>query len=127
MQIGANRGAIVLAAIRLAREIHHSTESYSMNPSPEQTPLRIGSLLFPRRDQLDFTGPFEVFSRLPGASLHLRVETNDETVWGPASPPRTPNRLPLGAWRAALADDPERFLTIAAPPPRPTNHVRINP
>lgn len=42
-----------------------------MNPSPEQAPLRIGSLLFPQLDQIDFTGPFEVFSRLPGATLHL--------------------------------------------------------
>jgi cyclohexyl-isocyanide hydratase len=29
------------------------------------TPLRIGALIFERMDQIDFTGPFEVLSRLP--------------------------------------------------------------
>src|SRR5208282_5137685 len=34
-------------------------------------PLVIGSLIFPRLDQLDFTGPFEVFARIPNSSLHV--------------------------------------------------------
>lgn len=33
--------------------------------------LEIGLLLFPKLTQLDLTGPFEVFSRLPGARTHL--------------------------------------------------------
>ena len=32
-------------------------------------PLRFGLLLFPRLTQLDMTGPFEVFSRVPGGSV----------------------------------------------------------
>jgi cyclohexyl-isocyanide hydratase len=34
-------------------------------------PLHIGLLLFPKVTQLDFTGPLQVFSRLPGAKIHL--------------------------------------------------------
>src|ERR1700675_3288765 len=34
-------------------------------------PLQIGLVLFPRVTQLDFTGPLQVFSRVPGAKVHL--------------------------------------------------------
>ena len=34
-------------------------------------PLQIGILLFPKVTQLDFTGPLQVFSSVPGANLHL--------------------------------------------------------
>ena len=34
-------------------------------------PLHIGMLLFPKVTQLDFTGPLQVLSRLPGATIHL--------------------------------------------------------
>jgi cyclohexyl-isocyanide hydratase len=34
-------------------------------------PLQIGLVLFPRVTQLDFTGPVQVFSSLPGAVVHL--------------------------------------------------------
>lgn len=34
-------------------------------------PLQIGLLLFPRLTQLDFTGPLQVFSSVPGATVHL--------------------------------------------------------
>lgn len=40
-------------------------------------PVRIGFVLFPNVTQLDFTGPLQVLSRLPGAEIHLiwkRVE-----------------------------------------------------
>jgi cyclohexyl-isocyanide hydratase len=33
--------------------------------------LDIGAIIYPRMDQLDFTGPFEVLSRLPGATFHV--------------------------------------------------------
>ena len=33
--------------------------------------LQFGALIFPRVDQIDFTGPFEIFSRLPGAAYHI--------------------------------------------------------
>jgi cyclohexyl-isocyanide hydratase len=35
------------------------------------TPLQIGLVLFPRVTQLDFTGPLQVFSSVPGAVVHL--------------------------------------------------------
>src|SRR3954467_10706677 len=34
-------------------------------------PLQIGLLVFPRVTQLDFTGPLQVFARVPGAKIHL--------------------------------------------------------
>jgi cyclohexyl-isocyanide hydratase len=34
-------------------------------------PLQIGIVLFPRVTQLDFTGPLQVFSSVPGATVHL--------------------------------------------------------
>jgi len=33
--------------------------------------LNIGAMIFPGIDQLDFTGPFEVFSRLPDSTFHI--------------------------------------------------------
>ena len=33
--------------------------------------LTIGCLVFPRQDQIDFTGPFEVLSRLPDSTVHV--------------------------------------------------------
>ena len=38
-------------------------------PSPTLTPLQIGLVLFPSVTQLDFTGPLQVFSSLPGAKF----------------------------------------------------------
>jgi cyclohexyl-isocyanide hydratase len=35
------------------------------------TALQIGIVLFPRVTQLDFTGPLQVFSSVPGAEVHL--------------------------------------------------------
>ena len=35
------------------------------------TQLQIGLLAFPRMTQLDMTGPFEVFARIPNAAVHL--------------------------------------------------------
>jgi len=34
-------------------------------------PLQIGLLVFPKVTQLDFTGPLQVFSSVPGAKVHL--------------------------------------------------------
>lgn len=42
-------------------------------------PLNIGLVLFPRLTQLDMTGPFEVFARLPNARVHL-IWKNREPV-----------------------------------------------
>ena len=37
----------------------------------DSTNLQIGSLIFPEIDQSDLTGPFEVLSRIPGATYHV--------------------------------------------------------
>ncbi|MGE0565955.1 MAG: DJ-1/PfpI family protein, partial [Pseudolabrys sp.] len=41
--------------------------------------IQIGLLVFPRMTQLDMTGPFEVFARIPNATVHL-VWKNKEPV-----------------------------------------------
>lgn len=38
---------------------------------PQDTHLQIGSLLFEGLDQIDLTGPFEVFSRIPNATYRV--------------------------------------------------------
>ena len=58
------------------------------NPSP----LQIGMLLFPGVTQLDLTGPFELFSRIPGARL--------ATVWKQPGPVRADSGLELVASEA---------------------------
>ena len=37
----------------------------------------IGMLLFPRMTQLDLTGPYEVFARLPNTQVHLVASNLD--------------------------------------------------
>jgi cyclohexyl-isocyanide hydratase len=37
-------------------------------------PIHIGLLLFPNLTQLDATGPYEVFARIPGARMHLAAK-----------------------------------------------------
>jgi cyclohexyl-isocyanide hydratase len=39
--------------------------------------LHVGILIYPRMDQIDFTGPFEVFSRLPDATVHVIAKTKE--------------------------------------------------
>jgi len=40
-------------------------------PIRERKHLNIGCLIYPRMDQIDFTGPFEVLSRIPNSTLHV--------------------------------------------------------
>jgi cyclohexyl-isocyanide hydratase len=61
----------------------------------------IGFLLFPRLTQLDLTGPFEVLSRLPGATVRL--------LWKQAGPVRADTGLNILA-DTALADCPQLDL-----------------
>jgi cyclohexyl-isocyanide hydratase len=49
--------------------------------------LSIGFLIFPRLTQLDFTGPFEVLSRLPGAEVRMS--------WKEAGPVRSDTGLTI--------------------------------
>jgi cyclohexyl-isocyanide hydratase len=68
-----------------------------MNVIVHDTRLHIGSLLFEGIDQIDLTGPFEVLSRIPNASLRLYAKTT------------APVRDLKGLWLtpdASLADAP---------------------
>jgi len=38
---------------------------------PHSAPLVVGSLVFPKIEQLDFTGPFSVLARLPNSVFHV--------------------------------------------------------
>ena len=40
-------------------------------------PIQIGILLYPNVTQLDATGPAQVLSRVPGATLHMIWKTRD--------------------------------------------------
>ena len=44
------------------------------------TKLSIGVLVFPKVQQLDLTGPYEVFASIPGAEVHLIWKTLDPIV-----------------------------------------------
>ena len=61
----------------------------------------IGLLLFPRMTQLDLTGPFEVFARMPGAAVHL--------LWKDRQPVVTDRSLAITP-TATLADCPKLDL-----------------
>ncbi len=39
--------------------------------------INIGFLIYPRLTQLDFTGPYEVLARVPGAKVHVAAKTLD--------------------------------------------------
>ena len=44
-------------------------------PARQSNHLTIGALIFPRMDQIDFTGPFEVLSRIPNSTIHVMAKT----------------------------------------------------
>jgi cyclohexyl-isocyanide hydratase len=44
-------------------------------PARQSNHLTIGCLIFPRMDQIDFTGPFEVLSRIPNSTIHVIAKT----------------------------------------------------
>jgi len=66
----------------------------------------IGMLLFPNLTQLDLTGPFEIFSRLPGAALHV--------LWKDLSPVRSDKGLGLLP-TTTFTDAPARFDVLFVP------------
>ena len=48
-----------------------AAESLVPNAQDGEPGMNIGIIIFPRMDQIDFTGPFEVLSRVPGAAIHV--------------------------------------------------------
>src|ERR1700761_8114887 len=65
---------------------------------PMSAPLQIGLLIFPKVTQLDFTGPLQVFSSLPGAKVHL--------IWKRIEPVASDSVLTLTP-TATFADCPQ--------------------
>src|SRR5688572_14084520 len=45
------------------------------NMLPPDKHIQIGSILFPRLDQIDLTGPFEVLSAIPNSTIHVIAKT----------------------------------------------------
>jgi cyclohexyl-isocyanide hydratase len=85
--------------------------------------LKIGSLLFERLDQIDLTGPFEVFSRVPNATCRIFAKSK-ETVRDARGLRLTPDALldeapqldllhiPGGAGQEAVMNDDEVLAWI---------------
>ena len=42
----------------------------------EHNHLQLGAILFPQMDQADFTGPFEVLSRISDSTFHVLAKQN---------------------------------------------------
>lgn len=85
--------------------------------------LNIGSLLFPQVDQIDLTGPFEVFSRIPN-STHQIIAKEKKPVRDTRGLILTPEKVlsqagqldllhvPGGPGQEALMDDEETLTFI---------------
>ena len=54
------------------------TISDKNKPARQTNHLTIGALIFPRMDQIDFTGPFEVLSRIPDSIIHVIAKTKSQ-------------------------------------------------
>ena len=50
------------------------TISDKKKPARQKNHLTIGALIFPLMDQIDFTGPFEVLSRIPDSTSDSKNE-----------------------------------------------------
>lgn len=85
---------------------------------PAPVPFSIGLLLFPKLTQLDLTGPYEVFCRAPGATVHLIWKTLEPvasdrglailpTVTFATCPPLDLICVPGGPGQIDLMDDEE--------------------
>ena len=87
--------------------------------------LDIGILLFPAMDQIDFTGPFAVLSRLPNATVHViavksgplrdhkgLILTPDKTL--AEAPPLDVLLVPGGPGQEALMDDEAVLSAVRA-------------
>src|SRR4051794_23947806 len=74
--------------------------------------MDIGMLLFPGLTQLDLTGPFEVFHRIPGANVHL-VWKDTQPVKGDAGMQLVPNMTLADCPRCDVVMVPGGFGQIA--------------
>ena len=70
---------------------------------PERSHLHIGAIIFPDIDQSDFTGPFEVLSRLPDSTFHI--------LWKEKTPVRDVRGLILTA-EMTFAESPQLDVLV---------------
>lgn len=73
-------GGVTAASASEAVAVPSATEpplAFGPRPRPVRRdgPLSVGALVFARMDQIDFTGPFEVFARIPGTTVHVVAKT----------------------------------------------------
>ncbi|HMN31639.1 MAG TPA: DJ-1/PfpI family protein [Caldilineaceae bacterium] len=71
-----------------------------MDTTLKERPLVIGMILFPDLTQLDLTGPYEVFARMPRTTVHLLAETLQ-----PVRSERGLTIMPDTTWAASPALD----------------------
>ena len=74
-----------------------------MLDSSEGKHVNIGALIFPRMDQHDFTGPFEVLSRIPNSTFHV--------IWKEKTPIRDVRGLILTP-ECTLSEAPKLDLLV---------------
>jgi cyclohexyl-isocyanide hydratase len=77
-------------------------------PAAASRPFRVGLLLFPGLTQLDMTGPYEVFSRMPGAEV--------DVIWKDRRPVRSDQGL---CFLPSAAFDEVRSLDLLCVPGGP--------
>src|SRR3954470_24018396 len=68
-----------------------AAEGFASPTQGTEPGMNIGIIIFPRMDQIDFTGPFEVLSRVPGAAIHVlwKEKTPVRDIKGLLTPERT--------------------------------------
>jgi cyclohexyl-isocyanide hydratase len=64
-------GTMMLGAMAARTGSSPASDTPSDPRAPSDKKLAIGSFIFQRMDQIDFTGPFAVLSRLPQSELHV--------------------------------------------------------
>ena len=123
-------------------------ETFATHAPDGEPNMNIGVIVFPRMDQIDFTGPFEVLSRVPGAAIHVLwkektpvrdikglILTPEQTLAG--APQLDVLVVPGGPGQEALMEDEAvlsfirdraeeaRYVYSGAAPPRgPANRAR---
>jgi DJ-1/PfpI family protein len=64
----ATQGSLAMSATGAPSQINSSQDEPKER---NRGPLTIGCLVYPRQDQIDFTGPFEILSRISDSTVHV--------------------------------------------------------
>lgn len=102
-------GALAVAGSRapLLAEVGAGLER-TKGPLDMEKHLNIGAMIFPRMDQIDFTGPFEVLAQLPNSTFHV--------VWKERKPVRDYRGLILTPEKTFAEAPPLDVLVIPGGP-----------